>query len=70
MHFKELNILLTDDDMNECIFFNQALEALTISKKIKSVYDGNQLTIHLTKNEDYLSNVLFWDINRPHKKGF
>lgn len=70
MHLKQLNILLADDDIDDCHFFKEALEALPINTKLKTVHDGDQLMNYLTANEDHLPHVLFLDINMPRKNGF
>ena len=70
MHSKQLNILLADDDIDDCLFFKDALEALPISTKLKTVHDGDQLLDYLTANEEQPPHVLFLDINMPRKNGF
>jgi len=70
MHSKQLNIMLADDDMDDCNFFKEALEALPISTKLKTVHDGDQLMNHLTAGKEQLPHVLFLDINMPCKNGF
>ena len=68
--FKQLNILLADDDIDDCLFFKEALEALPVITKLKIVYDGDELMNYLTKNTAQLPHVLFLDINMPRKNGF
>ncbi len=70
MPLKELNILLADDDIDDCHFFKEALEALPLNTKLKIVHDGDQLMSYLQANEDYPPRVLFLDINMPRKNGF
>lgn len=67
MNIKELNIILADDDMDDCIFFKEAVVELLPLTKLKVVHDGEQLMLQLT-NE--LPDVLFLDINMPRKNGF
>ena len=70
MNFKQLNILLADDDIDDCHFFKEALEALPITTQLQTVNDGEQLMNYLTKNAEHLPHVLFLDINMPRKSGF
>ncbi len=69
MNFKELNILLADDDFDDCNFFKQALEALPLATQLKIVNDGEQLMNYLDDNAEKLPHVLFLDINMPRKNG-
>lgn len=70
MNVKELNILLADDDMDDCIFFKQAVEELLSVNNIKVVHDGEQLMQYLANETNELPSVLFLDINMPRKNGF
>jgi CheY-like chemotaxis protein len=70
MNTKPLNILLADDDTDDCIFFKKALEELQLSTNLTIVYDGEQLMQLLTKETNELPHVLFLDINMPRKNGF
>jgi CheY-like chemotaxis protein len=70
MDLKQVNILLADDDPDDCNFFKEALEALPLSARFTAVQDGEQL-MQLLSNETYeLPHVLFLDINMPRKNGF
>ena len=70
MNIKLLNILLADDDVDDCIFFRAALEELLLSVKLIAVHDGEQLMQLLTDETYHLPDVLFLDINMPRKNGF
>ena len=63
-------ILLADDDMDDCRFFREALEALPISTSEKVVNDGEELMQLLTNTVEKLPQVLFLDLNMPRKSGF
>ena len=66
---KQLNILLADDDEDDCNFFAKALDALQLSASLQMVNDGEQL-MQLLNNESFrLPDVLFLDINMPRKNG-
>lgn len=70
MKLNQLNILLADDDIDDCFFFKEALDELLLSTRIIAVHDGEQL-MQLLKGEAYqLPHVLFLDINMPRKNGF
>ena len=63
------NILLADDDTDDCQFFKEALEELPLTTHLTTVYDGVQLMQQLTYNTVELPHVVFIDINMPRKKG-
>ena len=69
MNLKQLNILLADDDIDDCLFFKQAIEELSISSHLKIVHDGDHLMNYLSDNSEHLPHVLFLDINMPRKNG-
>ncbi len=70
MNLKKLNILLADDDTDDCIFFKKALSELVIPISLIAVHDGEQL-MHLLINETpELPHILFLDLNMPRKNGF
>ena len=65
-----LNLLLADDDMDDCFFFMEALEEQRISAKLTTVNDGVQLMELLSAKETQLPDALFLDLNMPQKSGF
>ena len=69
MNVKPLNILLADDDSDDCYFFKKALEEIQISTQFTTVHDGEQLMEYLSGNSENLPDVLFLDINMPRKTG-
>ena len=70
MSSKHLNLLLADDDIDDCIFFKEALEKLPLSTHLTTVHNGEQLIQLLTKETNDLPYVLFLDLNMPRKNGF
>ena len=70
MNLFQLNILLADDDTDDCIFFKEALEDMKKSIQLTTVHDGEQLMHLLINNENELPHVLFLDLNMPRKNGF
>ncbi len=69
MSINKLNILLADDDTDDCKFFKDALKELSQSTQLTAVHDGEQLMNYLFENSDNLPNVLFLDLNMPRKNG-
>ena len=67
---KKLNILLADDDKDDCFLFNEALEELPLSTHLISVNNGDQLMHLLQKESNILPDILFLDLNMPRKNGF
>src|SRR6186997_3602273 len=64
------NLLLADDDIDDCTFFEDALEDLSISATLLTVNDVVQLMNFLSANSNNLPDVLFLDLNMPRKSGF
>ena len=60
---------LADDDTDDCAFFKQALEQLSLSTHLTIVNDGDELMNYLLENSDHPPHVLFLDINMPRKNG-
>ncbi len=70
MSIASLNLLLADDDTDDCFFFKEALEELPVSAKFTFVNDGVQLMQLLIVNDTSLADALFLDLNMPRKNGF
>ncbi len=64
-----INILLADDDTDDCLFFKEALEELPVSTNLITVHNGEQLMSLLNTTKDMLPHVLFLDMNMPRKNG-
>lgn len=67
---KNINILLADDDLTDCLLFQEALEELPVSADLTIVHNGDQVTKLLSKKGNKLPDVLFLDISMPRKNGF
>jgi CheY-like chemotaxis protein len=65
-----VHLLLADDDEDDCMLFQTALEELSVSAKLDTVSDGYQLMQYLYKNWQELPQILFLDLNMPCKNGF
>ncbi len=70
MNLEQLNILLADDDTDDCLFFKQALVEMQLATHLTTVHDGEQLMQVLNNEMNELPHVLFLDLNMPRKNGF
>ena len=70
MSLKHLNILLADDDPDDCLFFKEALSGSVLTTHLTTVPDGEYLMEMLMNSTDAISDVLFLDLNMPRKNGF
>ncbi|KVV15517.1 response regulator [Flavobacterium sp. TAB 87] len=62
-------LLLADDDMDDRLFFQDAVEDLFSFTTLSTVSDGVELMEFLTNNREQLPDVLFLDLNMPRKSG-
>lgn len=67
---KPVNILIADDDKDDCMFFKEALEEIPIKVELTAVHDGEELMAHLAARTVTLPDALFLDLNMPRKNGF
>jgi CheY-like chemotaxis protein len=66
-----LQLLLADDDKDDCDLFKEALDELPVTAHLNTVHDGEQLMQFLGKEKNNtLPQVLFLDLNMPRKNGF
>lgn len=63
-----MNLLLADDDEDDCSFFEEALVELALAVNLKTVCDGEQL-MQLLHTAAPLPHVVFLDLNIPRKNG-
>jgi len=66
---KHLDLLLAEDDTDDCVLFESALESSSFDTTLKFVYDGEQLMKLLLLDSYVLPDVLFLDLNMPRKNG-
>ncbi len=64
-----INVLLADDDLDDCVLFKTALAELPLNSTLKIVYDGKQLLDELNTESNQLPDLLFLDLNMPRKNG-
>lgn len=69
MNTLPITLLLADDDMDDCMFFREALEELPVSASLQTVNDGEKLMHRLTDKSIALPDILFLDLNMPLKTG-
>ena len=65
-----INLLLADDDIDDCLFFQDALEELSIENNLTTVDDGVKLMNYLLEEATILPDILFLDLNMPRKSGY
>ena len=63
-------ILLADDDEDDCMFFKDALNELSLPASLDIVGNGVELMSFLENHLIDLPHVLFLDLNMPRKTGF
>jgi CheY-like chemotaxis protein len=67
---KIIQLLLADDDKDDCDLFKEALDELLLPATLDIVHDGEQLMQLLGKQTAHLPQILFLDLNMPRKNGF
>ncbi|MES2688852.1 MAG: response regulator [Bacteroidota bacterium] len=70
MSVAPLNIMLADDDIDDCSFFKDALAGFTSNTSLTTVHNGEQLMQLLNEEGIVLPDILFLDLNMPRKNGF
>lgn len=70
MNKQHYKLLLADDDEDDCSFFREALDELSLPVTLVTVNDGVHLMNYLGSNlSDQLPDILFLDLNMPRKNG-
>jgi CheY-like chemotaxis protein len=76
MRDRHLNIVIADDDSDDQLLTQQAIQELGLDFSVTSVYDGFQLMDYLLKRKDFAANTdalpdfILLDINMPLLNGF
>jgi len=68
MKTKEMRILLADDDADDWLLFQDALDEIGLPAVMTTVSQGQQLMDELFAMEE-LPDVVFLDVNMPRKNG-
>jgi CheY-like chemotaxis protein len=63
-------LLLADDDIDDCIFFRDALGELPLTSSLTTVNDGVELMRLLSGELIDFPDMLFLDLNMPRKTGY
>lgn len=69
MNPNPLHILLADDDEDDRMIFQDAINEVKVKTKITVVNDGVQLMEYLQETRDELPHIVFLDLNMPRKGG-
>ena len=64
-----LNIILTDDDEDDRLFFQEAIEDIAVQTKLQLFNNGQDLMTYLNESATNLPDLLFLDLNMPIKNG-
>jgi len=64
-----LKVFLTDDDEDDRLFFEEAIEAIAVNTELKLFNNGEELMNYLLSDDAVLPNLLFLDLNMPIKNG-
>ncbi len=70
MNEVSFNLLLADDDQDDCIFFSEALLELPVATTLTTANDGVELMDLLSARLDNPPDIIFLDLNMPKKTGF
>lgn len=69
MNLTEISLLLADDDPDDCLFFEEALDELPFSVQLTCVNNGEELMLFLAQENQVMPTILFLDLNMPRKNG-
>jgi len=64
-----MKIALADDDSDDRMFFEEAIDAIKIATELSLFVDGKQLMDHLLQTKTILPEIVFLDLNMPIKNG-
>ncbi len=62
-------ILLADDDSDDCMLFEEALKEVSANTLLTIESDGHSLMERLQNLKESLPDILFLDLNMPKKNG-
>ncbi|MCX6351068.1 MAG: response regulator [Bacteroidetes bacterium] len=70
LHPAPISILLADDDIDDCAFFERALSELPVLANLSIVRNGEEVMEYLNESAFPLPDILFLDLSMPRKTGF
>lgn len=65
-----IKILFADDDVDDRLIFEKAINGILIATQLTIVNNGEELMNYLFKNYRNLPDILFLDLSMPRKTGF
>ncbi len=63
------HLLLADDDIDDCAFFEDAINEMSFSVLLTTVKDGVELMSFLLSEPAKYPDIIFLDLNMPRKSG-
>jgi len=66
---ERLNLLLADDDSDDCLFFEEALAEIAPDATIQVKKDGEEVLNYLFNPQSILPDIIFLDLNMPFIDG-
>ncbi len=69
MEKTKLHLLLADDDIDDCDFFQDATDELSETLDLTILNDGVKLMEFLLSDSSICPNLIFLDLNMPKKSG-
>jgi response regulator RpfG family c-di-GMP phosphodiesterase len=67
---RKLKIILAEDDFDDRLLFEEAIDELPVSFELSTFNNGDELMEWLKRKRSKLPDVLFLDLNMPRKNGF
>ncbi|MCH8567130.1 MAG: response regulator [Balneolales bacterium] len=67
---RKFKIILAEDDFDDRLLFEEAIEELPVFVQIDTFNNGEELMKWLIRKKNKLPDVLFLDLNMPRKNGF
>lgn len=67
---RKLNLILAEDDFDDRLLFEEAIDELPVSVELLTFNNGDELMEWLTDDNNMLPDALFLDLNMPRKNGF
>ena len=69
MEKTKLHLLLADDDIDDCDFFQDAIDEISEPLNLTILNNGVQLMEFLLSEPENYPNIIFLDLNMPRKSG-